>query len=376
MRKPVIAAAALALVLPSSGSAQRPSAAEVVARHLEARGGAERLRALRSVVYSHGVYHEGDFTGNGTAFMAMARPYFKTVGDPDGPNAEVREGFDGSAWEWYADPGIVVRTVGAAAAAIRHNLDPDGPLSDYRVKGTTIAPLPDATIDGRPAYGLLVTLRDGFAQQYYIDKRTWLIVAQRKSAPIHAFGEKVTSEERFSDYRDVGGILFPFRVVETEIGTNRPLSSMQWGSIEINRDMPRSWFSPPVYSRTPLQEMLEGLYAERSDTSAVRWTYLAFRRAHSDVDTHRGIEAIGYQMLKMGDLAGAVALLQLNAADYPQTSSSAFALGRAYRSAGRNPDARREFERAIRLDPTNTKARDALLSMPGAPAARRAHSSG
>ena len=107
-----------------------PSADENAKRHVEARGGAEKLRGLRSIIY-RGFYREGEHEMPGAA-MAMMRPYFKLVGDPERPDPAFAEGYDGSAWEYYGDPGIVVRTVGTAAAAARHGLWVDGPLADYR----------------------------------------------------------------------------------------------------------------------------------------------------------------------------------------------------------------------------------------------------
>ena len=354
----------LALLLAATPlRAQELTADEVVTRHLEVRGGAERLKAMTSVVYRNGTYREGSYTGSGRAFMAMARPYYKIVGDPSDTTSDFREGYDGSAWEWLGSPGIVVRTVGAANAAIRHNLDPDGALSDYRSKGTTIERMADDNVGGRRAYTLRLTLSDGYRSMVLIDRETFLIAAVRKTAPIHAFGEPVTSEERFSDYRSVNGILFPFRAIETEIATGRELSSMQWGAIEVNRSLPREWFSPPSFERTALQEFLEQLYYERADTSALRWSYRAFRRGHPAVDTRAGVEVIGYQMLKMGDHAGAIVVLTMNEQDYPQSSSAAFGLGRAHATSGDTASARQAFERALRIDPDNKRAADALAAL-------------
>ena len=344
-------------------SSQELSADDIVARHLEARGGAQRLKAMTSVVYRNGTYREGSYTGSGRAFMAMARPYYKIVGDPADTTSDFREGYDGSAWEWYGAPGFVVRTVGAANAAIRHNLDPEGGLSDYRSKGTSIERLADDSVGGRRAYTLRLTLSDGYRSIVLIDRETFLIVAVRKSAPIHAFGEPVSSEERFSDYRSVDGILFPFRAIETEIATGKELSSMQWGAIEVNRPLPREWFSPPRFERSVLQDFLEQLYYERSDSSAIQWSYRSFRRAYPDIDTRAGIEAIGFQMLKMGDYPGAVSLLTMNERDYPQSSSAAFGVGRAHATAGEPGKARAAFERALKLDPNNKRAAEALAAL-------------
>ena len=343
--------------------AQDPSADDIVARHVQARGGLERLRALRTVVYRSGTYREGTFTSSGRAFMAMARPYYKVVGDPDDAEGSFREGYDGSAWEWYRSPGFVVRTVGAANAAIRHNLDPEGPLVNYRAKGSTVERLADDSVDGRRAYALRLTLRDGTRDVVLIDAATFLISASRKSAPVHAFGAPVSSEERYGDYRAVDGILFAFRATETEIATGREMNSMQWGAIEVNRELPPEWFSPPVFARTPLQQFLEHLYEQRADTAAIRWSYTGFRRAHHDIETREGVEAIGFQMLKMGDYHGAILVLTLNAGDYPQSSTSAFGLGRAYATAGDSARAVQELERAIKLDPANRRAVDALAAI-------------
>ena len=159
------------------------------------------------------------------------------------------------------------------------------------------------------------------------------------------------------------GVLFSFRSTEVEIASGKELNSMTWGSIEINRKLPREWFSPPPFVRTPLQDFLEQLYYERADTSALHWSYVAFRRAHPELDTRAGIEMVGYQMLKMGDHAGAVALLTMNASDFPQSSSSAFGLGRALVAAGDTTRARQQFVRAVELDPANKAAADALASI-------------
>lgn len=351
--------AALSTIL----SPQELSADDIVARHLEARGGAGQLKAIQTVVYRNGTYREGSYSSAGRAFMAMARPYYKIVGDPTDSTSDFHEGYDGSAWEWYKAPGFVVRTVGAANAALRHNLDPEGSLSDYRAKGSAIERMADATVAGRRAYAIQLTMSDGYRSLILIDAESFLIVALRKSAPIHAFGAAVTSEERFSDYRTVNGLQFPFRSTEIEIATGKELNSMAWGAIELNRELPRDWFSPPDFRRSPLQELLEQLYAERSDTSSIRWSYRSFRRAYPDVDSRAGIEAIGYQMLKMGDHAGAIAVLTMNEQDYPQSSSAAFGVGRAHATAGDSASARQAYERALRLDPNNKRAADALAAL-------------
>jgi hypothetical protein len=327
--------------------------------HVEARGGLQRIRAIETLVYSEGLYEEGDYKGSGNAFMAFARPYLRAVGDPDG-GGSFREGYDGSAWEWYADPGVVVRTVGHAAGAIRRGADFEGVLIEPQEKGVTVRLGEEIAIDGRPAIHLTVIYPDDFSTELYLDRESCLIVAQRKTAPIHAFGEAVTSETRIGDYRPVAGVLFAHRFVDTEIATGRPLSSMQWRRIEANRNLPASWFAPPDFERAPIQKLTEHLYFQRNDPVAVAWTYREFRRFHPEIETASAVEFAGYQMLKMGNVVSALELLERNADDHPQRADAAFGLGRAYETAGDVGQAQSAYRRALDLDPEHRRARRAL----------------
>ena len=338
-----------------------PTAAEIVDRYIEARGGFARIRAIRSIVY-RGTYREGDHVSPGAA-MALMRPFYKLVGDPSHPDPDFAEGYDGSAWEYYGDPGIVLRTVGPASAASRHGLPIDGPLVDYAARGSTVTLEGREKVGAREAYRMRVRMMDGFEQDELIDAENFRLIAERKVAPIHAFGGAIASEERFDDFRAVEGVLFAFASREVEIATGRELNAMQWTSITVNENLSTSVFSPPDFGRKPLQRLLEQVFAEREDREAVMWSYRDFRRAYPEVDTDGGIQVIGYQILKMGDSPSAIALLEVNAAEHPKSSGAAFGLGRALRAAGRVPEARAQFERAVALDPSNQRARAALAEI-------------
>jgi hypothetical protein len=338
-----------------------PTADDIIGRYIAARGGIEKMSAIRTIIY-RGEYREGDHFSPHAA-MSLMRPYLKLVGDAEHPNPDFAEGYDGSTWEYYGDPGIVVRTVGAASQAGRHAVYIDGSLAGYREHGWWVTVAGKETIGGREAWRLVITMSDGFVHDEFIDAATWLLIAVRKAAPIHAFGEKVSSEERIGDYREVEGVLFPFEHKEVETGTGRVLNEMHWKSITVNHELDPAVFSPPEWKRTALQLLLAQLFAERADLDAVMWSYRDFRAAHPNVDTDGAIQAVGYQILKMGDVHSAVTLLQHNAADYPRSASAAFGLGRAWRTANEIAKAEAEFRRALVLDPGYKRAADALKSL-------------
>src|SRR5271167_363269 len=214
--------------------------------------------------------------------------------------ADGAEGYDGSAWEYYPDPGIVLRVVSSAAAALRHNSYIFGLLVDYKTQGSLINVLGTEDVAGGKAYSLRVHLMDGFEEDEFIDARPWLLVATRKVAKVHAFGSEVASQTRISDYRPVGGVLFHFLNAEVDIKTGKELNRFETTRLELNRKLDPKDFSPPNPLRTPEQSLIESLFAQRDDPQAVMWTLVDFRRAHPDASTDAAVEVAGYQILKMG----------------------------------------------------------------------------
>jgi hypothetical protein len=345
------------------------SVEQIVERHTQALGGIEKIHALHSLVI-RGIYHEpGEMPANGPpliphAYQAFLRPYYEVIGDPADKNPDIREGFDGSAWEYYGDPGVVVRTVGAAAAATRHASEfLQDSLVEYGIKGSKVALEGMEKIAGHDAYKLRVTLADGFEKIIFVDAENFLIVAERKAAPIHAFGNAVSTETRFSDFRPESGVVMQHRAMETEIATGKVLNEFRTVTVEVNTLNDPAIFSPAPYKRTRLQQLLEQLYMERTDPISVMNSYRAFRAANAGLDTRAGVEFIGYQMAKMGDYHAAIELLTANAADYPQSPSAQYGLGRAYKGAGDVEHARAAFQKTLQIDPTFKKASDGLNAL-------------
>jgi hypothetical protein len=351
---------ALYLVLQIAPAQALPSADEIVAHYIKAIGGQTACDAIQNVII-RGTYSENGESS--PAVLSRMRPFYKLVGDPLKRSAEFEEGYDGSAWEFYGDPGIVLRTVGAASAAARHGLYIMGNLIDYKKQGSSVTLIGSAEIDGRDAFQLRVHMMDGFEQDEFVDAKSWLVVADRKVAKVHAFGADVASETRWTDYRRVNGVLFAFKNSEIVIATGKPLNQFQVKTIDVNLNLAPSMFMPPALKRTAVQILMDQLFQEREDTLAALWTYHDFREAYPQTDTDDALQVIGYQILKMGDAASATALLEHNATEYPKSSGAAFGLGRAYRTAGRLEEAKHELERALVLDSNNKRARNMLTDL-------------
>ncbi len=121
---------------PGATSQEKLSVPQIIERHIQALGGQQNIDAIHSITY-HLTYREGTFVLP-DAYMAKMRPYYKTLGDPRNLKVDVNEGYDGSAWEYYSDPGVVLRTVGEAAAAARHGTELIDSLVDAKAMSTQL----------------------------------------------------------------------------------------------------------------------------------------------------------------------------------------------------------------------------------------------
>jgi len=336
-----------------------PTTREIIERYIKARGGLANIKAVRTLIL-RGPPREGGKPGR---FMARARPNYFLVGEPS-PDRDFAEGFDGSSWEYYADPGLVMRTTEAPAAASRHTAYFDDALVNSLEPGWKVERIGSESIGDRPAFGLRVTYPDGFRKDVFVDKETWLIIADRITAPIHAFGDHVRTEARIGGYRDINGALFPTKFDEYVIATGKPLNELGggWETIEANIELPLDYFSPPSEAKTVLARMLNATFATRmSPPDALSW-YRDFRAnpKTARIDIESGMNALGYQCLKNGAVETAVLLLEANVRDYPKSAAAHFGLGRAYRTAGRENDAVAQFRKALSIDPNYKRAADAL----------------
>jgi hypothetical protein len=68
------------LALSAFGACQPLTVEKIVAQHIEALGGQQKIAAIHSIVFRLR-YREGDFVVP-DGYMAKMRPYYKTLGDP------------------------------------------------------------------------------------------------------------------------------------------------------------------------------------------------------------------------------------------------------------------------------------------------------
>ena len=244
--RPFLFFAGLAVTLPALLSAQdKPVAADdLVKSAINARGGAARIKAVEAQRVTGTVsFGPG---AEGPMLVELKRPnkLHMEVVIQDQTVVRVYDGH-GSGWivnPFAADKGPVALS-GDDLRNITDESDFDGPLVDYQAKGNTVESLGKDEINGKPALKLKLTTKSGEVRTYYFDAATFLLL---KWEGTRKTGDREASfQSLFSDYREVGGLKFPFEV-DTDSPGSGYSQKLVIEKIELNPQIDDARFGKPA----------------------------------------------------------------------------------------------------------------------------------
>jgi hypothetical protein len=223
----------------SSVSAQSPSVDDIVALHLKARGGAEKVKSIQSQRLSGVIYTQG-------LEIAMASVTRKpnlgrqdlTLDIPGQGPISIVNVFDGTT-AWTVNPmmgATAVEITGRDADNIRDQSEIDSPLIDYRAKGHTVELVGTEMVGDRRAHHLKVTRPGRGVASYFVDAETG---AELRIATEGADASVV----ELSDHRNVDGVLVPFRIRVMQAGQLQ--AEIAVSSVEFNVPADDALFRKP-----------------------------------------------------------------------------------------------------------------------------------
>lgn len=120
----------------------------------------------------------------------------------------------------------------------------EGPLVDYAAKGTKVELAGTESVEGRPAYKLKLTMRGGEVQHIWIDKQSFLDV-KVEGVPHRVDGHLRSVWMYQRDFRPVQGLVIPF-VCETAVDGNPRTHKMIVQSVAVNRPLEDARFAKPT----------------------------------------------------------------------------------------------------------------------------------
>jgi outer membrane lipoprotein-sorting protein len=213
------------LVLAAAPRAATQAVDELVARNIQAKGGAARLKAIDTVRQTGHLSMQGMA---GTMKVFSKRPNLirqeitlgtmTVINAFDGQNAWMVNPFLGST-----DPVVMG---GPEAEEIKEQSSFDGPLVDYKSQGGKLELVGQETLDGRKVEHLRLTGRSGSVQHIYLDAETALEVEMVRESDTGKL------EQTLSDYRDVDGVKVPFLIKTSVNGV--PMGEITVDKIEFN----------------------------------------------------------------------------------------------------------------------------------------------
>lgn len=228
-------------LLPLTAAAQ--SADEIITKVLNARGGADKIKAIKSERVSGTV---GFAPGLDGPFVVELKRPRKMHMEISVEGQKIVRIYDGKANGWVINPFAENKGVQPMPAEdvkdIADEADFDGPFVDYKSKGNQIEFVAKEKFDDKPVYRLKLTTKGGEVRYYVFDASTYLLLKWEGTRK--ADNQDIPWETLFSDYREVNGIKYAFRIDAGSPGTNIK-QTLTTEKIEIDPEIDDARFGKP-----------------------------------------------------------------------------------------------------------------------------------
>jgi len=238
------------------------TADEIIAKNVEARGGADKLKSIQSIKSTATMTLGPGMEAPGT--LIQKRPDFARL-EFTIQGLTAVQGYDGkNAWEIMPFMGKKDPELMSAdeAKEMEETADLDGPLVDYKSKGHQVELLGKEKIEGTDAYKLKVTLKNGDVQTIYIDTDSYLEIKEETKRMVR--GSEQVIESSIGDYKEVNGVLFPFAVESGAKGSAQK-QKLTFTKVELNVPADDSIFKMPAAAPAPAKSDTTKTDAPKTD---------------------------------------------------------------------------------------------------------------
>jgi len=233
-----VAAATLAL----GAEAGNPTAEDLVKKNIEARGGLEKIHAVKSLRMT-GTMSLGNEAAAPTVLEFQRPSKVRWEFTVDGQTAV--QAYDGKT-AWVLLPFMGDSQPHEMSAEDRKGIalqaDIDGPLVDAEKKGSKITLVGREKPDGRDAWKLKIATSEAEQRYVFLDAKTYLQFMTVTERTVE--GRKVEIVNRIGDYRDVEGVKLPHSFEAGAEGV--PESQvLHFDKIEVNVPIDDARFTMP-----------------------------------------------------------------------------------------------------------------------------------
>jgi outer membrane lipoprotein-sorting protein len=241
LMRPCVSRAALVVLVLSAAVIHAQSIDEIVAKSLQARGGAEKWKSVSSLKMVGKVSMQG-----------MDLPITIYAKRPNYNRQEIMlqdkqivQAFDGTTG-WLVNPmmGDVAQELPKEMSQMmRNTADFEGALVNYKEKGHTVELVGKEKLAAAEVYHLKMTMKNGHVQHYYLDAISGVELKTVTPDVDVGTGQKQTIESEMSNFQKVDGIMIPHTM--KQIVNGKPMLQMTLEKIEFNVPVDDAVFRMP-----------------------------------------------------------------------------------------------------------------------------------
>ncbi len=231
------------IVIASSTATFAQTVDEIVAKHIEAMGGAEKWKALKSMQMNNKFTVQGMDIESKTSIVSGKS--LKTEVSVMGQ--EIITAVDGETG-WMQRPAMMGGTgepedmPGAEIKEALKQTNLGGALLNYKEKGSTVELVGKEKLDGADVYHLKLTEKSGDVSHLFLSASTYYTLKSSGKRKIQ--GQEIDAEVNFSNFKQVEGLTFPF-----SMETASPMGgtmTIETESIKLNPTIDESIFKKPA----------------------------------------------------------------------------------------------------------------------------------
>lgn len=212
---------------------------EVVSKHIEAMGGPEKMKALKSLTTEGTMQVQGmEFPFKTWSIHNTAmRVDFEAMGTT---NTQVVSSNGGWMFMPVQQQQAPVDSDPETVKEGMSELDLTGDLYDYKAKGNTLELIGKETQDGQEFYKIKLTRKNGTVSNILLDAKTYLVSKKITSKTIQ--GQEMELTEVLSDYKKTAdGYTYAGTIEQQPMGVK-----MSFGKYEYNSAVDKKLFDKPA----------------------------------------------------------------------------------------------------------------------------------
>jgi hypothetical protein len=238
----------LSVVLFCNLYAASQTAEELVNKNIEAKGGIEKIKAVKTVRLTGKLVANGGFiTGVQTQENMrpnLVRETFSLQGMTSVQAYDGQIGWQIQPFGGRKDPELMGED---DTRDLLIDSDFDGPLVDYKEKGNSVEYLGHDVVDGDDALRLKVTLKDGDIIYCYLDPDTYLEIRRETQEFIRGSIKETVTD--IGSYKPVAGVMYPFSIASGLKSDPSSWQTVTLVKIEVNVPLVQSDFAVPASLR-------------------------------------------------------------------------------------------------------------------------------